>query len=67
MKNVVAEKESEVLKTGKGITFGEKDKELIKKLEDFQKRNELEHFVDAVRKLCEVGLQFEKTLNKLNK
>lgn len=52
---------------GRCITFCEKDKDLVRKIEDFQKRNELEHFIDAVRRLCDVGLQFEKTLNKLNK
>lgn len=50
---------------GKNISFCEKDKELVKKIGDFQKRNELTHFIDAVRKLCEIGLDFEKTVNKI--
>ena len=44
---------------GKGITFGKKDEKLIKKVENFQRKNDLEHFVDAVRKLCEIGLEFD--------
>lgn len=50
---------------GKSITFGEKDKELIKKIADFQQKNDLDYFIEAVRKLCEVGLEFEKTVSKI--
>ena len=50
---------------GKGISFGEKDKELIKKIEEFQKKNDLDYFIEAVRKPCEVALEFEKTVSKI--
>ncbi len=52
---------------GKCISFSGKDEELVKKIMAFQKKNDLEHFIDAVRKLCEVGLDFEKTVNKVRK
>lgn len=36
----------------KNVTLGEKDSELIKKIKDFQKAQELPSFVEAVRILC---------------
>ena len=33
---------------GKGVTFGKKDEELVEKIENFQQKNNLDYFVDAV-------------------
>ena len=40
----------------KRVTFGEKDLELVKKIEEFQKKQELPYFIEAVRILCKKGL-----------
>lgn len=51
---------------GKSITLTDnKDGKLIKKIEEFRKKNEITHFVDAVRRLCEVGLNLEETVRKI--
>ena len=50
----------------KQVTFGEKDSELIQKISDFQKMQKLPSFIEAVRVLCEKGLQL-KVLNKIVK
>jgi len=41
----------------KQVTFGEKDSELIQKINNFQKNQKLPSFIAAVRILCEKGLQ----------
>lgn len=41
----------------KSANFGEKDRELVKKIEEYQKIQELPSFVEAVRILCKKGLQ----------
>ena len=43
----------------KQVTFGEKDSELIQKISDFQK---LPSFIEAVRVLCEKGLQINELI-----
>ncbi len=45
---------------GKHITFIEKDEQLIKSIEEYQKAHGLAHFVDAVRKLCKDALEISK-------
>lgn len=40
----------------KQVTFTEKDKELVEKIETYRKENDINHFIDAVRKLCYAGL-----------
>lgn len=40
----------------RGVTFGEKDQELIEKIEEYQHAKKLKSFVDAVRELCGRGL-----------
>ena len=40
----------------KQISFTDKDKELIEKIESYRKENDINHFIDAVRKLCCAGL-----------
>jgi hypothetical protein len=41
----------------KQVAFGEKDSELIRKIKIFQKKQKLPSFIEAVRILCEKGLQ----------
>ena len=41
---------------GKKIEFRDNDKELISKIEKYQKENNIKHFVEAVRQLCRNGL-----------
>ena len=50
---------------GKGITFGEKDEELVRKIEEYQRKYDLDYFVEAVRKLCDTALSLEKTLSNM--
>ena len=42
------------------ITFSERDRELIKKIEKYQHAKELSSFVAAVRQLCEDALALKK-------
>lgn len=49
----------------KKVTFAEKDSELIKKIEDFQKAQELQAFVEAVRVLCKKGLQVSELVKNV--
>lgn len=46
----------------KKVSFAEKDLELVQKIEEFQKSNELPSFVEAVRVLCKKGLQVNELL-----
>ena len=46
----------------KQVTFGEKDSELIQKISDFQKMQKLPSFIEAVRVLCEKGLQINELI-----
>lgn len=46
----------------KRVTFGEKDSELIKKIETYQKEQGLPSFIEAVRILCKKGLQFNELI-----
>lgn len=49
----------------KKVSFGEKDSELIKKIEDFQKTQELPAFIEAVRALCKKGLQVSELIKNV--
>lgn len=49
----------------KKVSFGEKDLELIQKIEDFQKTQELPSFVEAVRVLCKKGLQVRELVKNV--
>lgn len=49
----------------KGITFTDKDKNLIEKIVKFQHAQELPSFVEAVRRLCENGLSMNSVINNL--
>ena len=44
----------------KHIVFIESDKNLIKKIKDYQKAHGLSSFVGTVRKLCNDALEIEK-------
>ncbi len=44
----------------KQICFIESDTELIKKIQEYQKKHGLPHFISAVRQLCKVALETEK-------
>lgn len=56
----------EIVKRGsnmaKQVKFGEKDLELVKRIEDFQKEQKLPSFIEAVRVLCEKGLQVNELM-----
>lgn len=39
------------------VSFRPKDSELVKKIEEFQKIQELPSFIEAIRILCKNGLQ----------
>ena len=49
----------------KGVTFGEKDSELIQKIEVYKKAEELPTFVEAVRILCKKGLQTNEFIKNI--
>ena len=49
----------------KRVTFGEKDLELVQKIEEFQKNQELPSFVEAVRILCKKGLQTNEFIKNI--
>lgn len=42
------------------VHFGEKDKELLQKIWDFQKEKRLPSFAEAVRILCKDALAFKQ-------
>ena len=42
----------------------EKDKALVKRIEKYQKDKKHKHFIDAVRELCETGLDIEMIKRK---
>ena len=42
------------------VKFTDQDKELIAKIQDYQKAHGLPHFITAVRKLCNDALAVEK-------
>ena len=46
----------------KGITFGDskRDRDLIKRITDYQEKSGISTFVEAVRKLCDDALQLKK-------
>ena len=44
----------------KSVSFNDKDKELIKRIEKYQQDNNIRHFVDAIRDLCDIALTFKK-------
>lgn len=44
----------------RSVTFGERDKELIKKIEAYQREKDIHYFVEAVRQLCEKALKFNE-------
>lgn len=44
----------------KTASFTIRDKELVQEIEKYQHRNEMNSFIDAVRKLCTDALEIEK-------
>lgn len=44
----------------KGVTFTDKDKNLIQQIEKYQNENGISSFVGAVRKLCSDALQLKR-------
>lgn len=46
----------------KRVTFGERDLELIKKIETYQKEQGFTSFIEAVRILCKKGLQVNELI-----
>lgn len=49
----------------KHITFTNNDADLVKKIEAFQKAQNLPSFVEAVRKLCQNGLHMTEVVRNL--
>ena len=49
----------------KKISFTDKDKELIKLIQLFQKEQELPSFIEAVRRLCKNGLRMSDVVKNL--
>ena len=49
----------------KHISFGEKDLELVQKIEEFQKLQELPSFIEAIRILCKKGLQVNELIRNV--
>lgn len=49
----------------KQMTFGDKDAELVKRIAEFQKAQELPTFIAAVRALCESGLGISHVVKRL--
>lgn len=47
------------------VRFIERDEELIKQIKEFQKAQNLRHFVDAVRVLCKNGLSMSDMIKNL--
>lgn len=45
--------------------FAQKDEELHKRIEAYQKRHKIKAFPDAVRQLLESALNFEKAVSKI--
>ena len=50
----------------KGVSFIHSDKGLVNQIETFHHKKQCQSFTDAVRKLCEMGLEVEKS-NEENK
>lgn len=48
----------------KTASFTARDKELVREIEKYQHRNEMNSFIDAVRKLCADALEIEKIQRK---
>ena len=44
----------------KSVSFNDKDEELIKRIEKYQQENNIRHFIDAIRDLCDVALTFKE-------
>lgn len=49
----------------KQMSFADKDEILVKRIVEFQKRQNLDSFAEAVRILCESGLNISKAMKKL--
>lgn len=45
---------------GKTVTFSDKDGELVRKIQAYQKGKKLPSFIEAVRQLCNDALQLKK-------
>lgn len=45
---------------GKTATFTDKDQDLIRRIQQYQKEKKLSSFIDAVRQLCNDALQLKK-------
>ena len=60
--NIEHFKRSEVM--SKKVTFGERDLELIQKIETYQKEQNLPSFIEAVRILCKKGLQVNELISQ---
>ena len=45
---------------GKGVTFGDKDAQLIRRIVAYQKERGISSFVETVRQLCEKALKFSE-------
>ena len=52
--------EMEVFIMSKGVTFGDKDTQLINRIVAYQKEKGISSFVEAVRQLCEKALKFNE-------
>lgn len=44
----------------RAVSFAEKDKELVKKIEAFREEKRLPNFTEAVRQLCADALKFKE-------
>lgn len=51
---------SNVIKTA---SFNKSDLELVKQIEVYQHKKQYDHFIDAVRKLCETSLKIQEINN----
>lgn len=49
----------------KGVCFIDKDKDLVKEIENYQYEHKLKSFVDAVRALCKSGLSLTEAVEKM--
>ena len=55
------------MKKNSGITFAKKDEDLVKYIEQYQKDNKIDTFTEAVRKLLNQAIAFEKAKSEINK
>lgn len=49
----------------KQMSFGEKDKELVQRILEFQKVQRISSFTEAVRSLCESGLSISNIVKRV--